>query len=153
MKIMGLFNFLKSSEVKGNVNVVENKNMNHNFNLDIHITGQGLHKVDIMLLVKDLMDDGHFFDNKFSFRLPCKLEPEPTNEHDANAIKVMAKCPNNRTAEWRQIGYVPRDEQEDAKKGNSLVERKEYYWNLYIRFDIINGTDMELSLRKSKFSK
>jgi len=36
--------------------------------------------------------------------IPCKLEPDPKNEHDPNAVKVMAK---DAAGAWQLIGFVP----------------------------------------------
>lgn len=36
---------------------------------------------------------------------PCRLEPEPTNAYDPNAIAVMVALPDG----VQQIGYLPKD--------------------------------------------
>lgn len=161
---MGLLDLLKKSVSNTNVSAqseniqppVSNENKDENEDEDydykeIQIVMINHHRKDIILLLKDLFDNGCFLDEKYSFRLPCKLEHEPTNAHDPNAIKVFVKCPNNRQAEWRPIGYISRNDQDFVNKSFPLIYSRKYYWHLY--FDFVNAAGLELSLRKSKFYK
>lgn len=117
----------------------------------LDIVGENFKRDEIVLLIKDMFDHGLFLDGKYSFRLPCKLEHEPTNKADPNAIKVMVRCPKDRNAEWRCIGYIPREEQKAANEYNALTQANEYYWHFHLYFDFTSAPETELTLRKSKF--
>lgn len=163
---MGLLDLLKKSVSNTNVSTqseniqppVSNENKTENADEDedydyqeIQIVMINHHRKDIMLLLKDMINNGYFLDEKYSCRLPCRLEHDPTNEYDPNAIKVFVKCPRDRQAEWRPIGYISKNDQDFVNKSFPLIYSRKYYWHLY--FDFINATGLELSLRKSKFYK
>lgn len=64
----------------------------------------------------------------------CTLEPEPTNEHDPNAVKVVV----NKI--WH-IGYIPREQTGEAKK--LIREGKRFFIKItggpYKSFDQVSG--------------
>ena len=61
--------------------------------------------------------------NKWT-ELPCKLEPEPKNEHDPNAVKVMAR---DAAGTWQLIGYISAELCESVK---GLIGDGVYYYLL-----------------------
>lgn len=77
-------------------------------------------------MTKKQIDDSYIDDKIYEYEdVDCQivLEPEPTNEHDPNAVKVMVAVPNS--TKWYHIGYVPREDTGIAKelieKGEKLV--------------------------------
>lgn len=152
---MNLFkNFLTrpKDETNGQCNASEkDQHLNDEKDHHLDIVGQYYKRDEIIHLIKEMLDHGLFLDGKYSFRLPCKLEQEPTNKADPNAIKVMVKCPKDRSTEWRCIGYIPREEQKAANKFDAFTQTKEYYWHFHLYFDFTSAPEMELTLRKSKY--
>jgi|GEM_PF-3222248 HIRAN domain. len=56
--------------------------------------------------------------------IPCKLEHEPKNEHDPNAMKVLAR---DAAGAWQHIGYLPA---EDAVNVRSMINSGACYYLL-----------------------
>ena len=68
-----------------------------------------------------------------------KLEAEPNNVHDNNAIKGLYKNVNN---EWVHFGYVPRDQNKNINLQNFANTNCNYKLNL----KYINSTAIKMEI-------
>jgi hypothetical protein len=83
--------------------------------------------------------------------LRCKVVPDPGNEYDKNALKVLGAPKGGRT--FFDIGFVPSEYAPYMKDDIKRVDSGSHYWSLRYYFDVSGGLQFNLSLAESKFAK
>lgn len=116
----------------------------------VNVVGVEYFKENVQSLINDINEKNIKLEDEI--RLSCKLEDEPNNINDPNAIKVYAKIPKYKT-NYHHIGYIPRDLTKECKKFKPYIESSKYYWLLIMKYDIINGIRFNIRIKESKFSK
>lgn len=122
------------------------------FQYPIQVKTWNKHREELVRLFKSLgLNFDDMEEGRISEYLSCKLQREPDNEADRNAVKVCAKPKGAKFKEYYDIGYIPSESITEVMKDNKKVTSKTHYWSLRMYFDIISGIEFNLSLKESKF--
>lgn len=104
---------------------------------------------DISKLIDTLQKDGELIGITGRVYLNCRIEPEPQNKVDKNALKVYAKIGRKKTLYW--VGYVPSNLTSFIREDMKKVSSGQYYFSLSFYYNVMEGSNFKLWLKKSKF--
>lgn len=104
---------------------------------------------DISELIATLQKDGELTGISANVFLNCKIEPEPKNQVDKNALKVYAKIGRKKALYW--VGYVPSNLTSFVRKDMEKVSSGEYYFSLRFMYNVMEGSHFTLGMHKSKY--
>lgn len=100
------------------------------------------HHDEISKLLHELESKGKLNEKNY---ISCKIEPEPSNIHDKNALKVLGYG-----TKWHFIGYVPSDETAHIRKLMKIVDSGSHYFRIILYYNNIQGARFELALYENK---
>ncbi|MBR6958038.1 MAG: HIRAN domain-containing protein [Erysipelotrichaceae bacterium] len=79
--------------------------------------------------------------------LKAKIEPEPDNQADKNAVKVLAGK-KGRGTPYHFIGYIPSEQTAKIKECDVLTHSGAYFWSVTLDYNRFEGSSFRLSMRE-----
>ena len=128
-----------------------NTNVKYPFHFDA--VGTYYHKAAVSQVIRNRV-----FTSGQSYEIPCKLQSEPSNPHDKNAVKVMVADTGGR---FHHVGYVPKRISLTVKKmikssdvncrlSRKLEESDKYVFSLTLLEKQPSSNSEEASLKQPK---